>query len=269
MRPCTINRLTIGGDAPVRVMGVINASPESFYRSSYVPVVHVYEITVAMLEGGADLIDVGARATGPGAPPLDIATERERLVAVLQEIQGVATVSVDTMHPEVLETALKYEIHAVNDIAGLSNPAMGRLVAEAGLPAIVMAAERRPGDTGSVPEVLRVLGAVVARCGEAGVRQFILDPGIGLWTPERTVEDNWDLCRHFRDFLRFDRPILAAISRKSFIGTLVGRSPEGRMAASLALTLLLIQYGASMVRTHDVQETVDALRVVELMEGGQ
>lgn len=269
MRPCTINRLTIGGDAPVRVMGVINASPESFYRPSYVPVEHAYKAVAAMLEEGAELIDVGARATGPGAPPLDIATEKERLCAVLHEIEGMATISVDTMHPAVLEAALNYEVHAVNDIAGFSDPSMGQLVAAAGLPAIVMAAEKCPGDAGSVSEVLRVLKLVVARCEEAGVGRYILDPGIGLWTPRRTVEDNWELCRNFGDFLQFDRPVLAAISRKSFIGHVVRRSAEGRMAASLALTLFLVQHGASMIRTHDVLETVDALRVVEHLEGGQ
>jgi dihydropteroate synthase len=92
-----------------------------------------------------------------------------------------------------------------------------------------------------------------------------LDPGIGIWTPFRSVEDDWTLCRHFAEFRRFDRPLLAAISRKTFIGDLLNRPPEDRLAGSLAVTFSLLEQGASIVRTHDVRETVDTIRVFQSM----
>jgi dihydropteroate synthase len=265
MRPCSINGMQVGGDVPVRVMGVLNASPESFFPASYVPPGKAHARALAMLEQGADILDLGARATGPGSPPLTVSEERERVIATLRDLSGVGTLSLDTLHPEVLEAAMKYEIHAVNDISGLLDPRMRQLVADAGLPAILMAARKRPGDIGSVKEVQRALREVMERCAAAGVEEYILDPGIGLWTPARSVEDNWELCRHFSQFCRLGRPLLAAISRKTFLGDLLGEQVQDRMAGSLALNVLLSSRGASMVRTHDVGETADAIRVFEMM----
>jgi dihydropteroate synthase len=101
------------------------------------------------------------------------------------------------------------------------------------------------------------------RCESAGIDNYVLDPGIGLWTPFRSADDDWELSRHFDEFLRYDRPLLAAVSRKSFIGNLLDREPQDRLAGSLAITMTLLQKGASLVRTHDVKETVDTVRVFE------
>ena len=119
MRPCVINKLTIGGDAPPRVMGVINCSPESFYHDSFIPTDEVHEKAVEMVEAGADILDVGARSTAPNAQAISGAEEANRIDAALKELDGTGfTISVDTMNPWVLDTCLKHEIHAVNDIAG-------------------------------------------------------------------------------------------------------------------------------------------------------
>lgn len=259
----------MGAGAPIRIMGVLNASPESFFVPSYVPPAQAHKVALSMVDAGADIIDVGARATGPTSQPIGIATEKSRLAAVLQELDGSVTVSVDTMHPEVLEMALHHDIHAVNDISGFSNPSMAKLVADSDLPAILMAARNRPGDMGDVGEVVAVLGEVVRRCERSGIEDYILDPGIGLWTQVRTVQDNWELCRNFEIFKQFNRPILAAVSRKSFIGDLLQRAPQGRLIGSIALTVLLLAKGASIVRTHDVDETADAIRVFERIKGIQ
>jgi dihydropteroate synthase len=143
---------------------------------------------------------------------------------------------------------------------------MGSLIAESGLPAILMAARKRPGDASSVMEVQETLAQVAGRCQETGIKEYILDPGIGLWTPDRTVDDNWELCRNFSRFRSLGRPLLAAVSRKSFLGELVQKPVQGRMAASLALGVLLLCRGADMIRAHDVAETADAIRVFETME---
>jgi dihydropteroate synthase len=124
-----------------------------------------------------------------------------------------------------------------------------------------MATDYIPGDAVGLDATSTTLATVAGRCEAAGIDNYVLDPGIGIWTPYRSYDDNWELCQHFEEFARFDRPLLAAISRKSFIGDLVKREPEERLAGSLAVTHFLLGKGASIVRTHDVKETVDAIKV--------
>jgi len=266
MRPCTVNKLVIGGDVPPRVMGVLNCSPESFYHDSFIPTNELHKKAVEMIEQGADMLDVGARSTAPNAQAISGSEEGERIDAALKELDGTGfTISVDTMNPWVLDICLKHEIHAVNDIAGLASEAYARRVAQAGLPAFVMATDYTPGDAVGLDATEKALATIAGRCETAGIDNYVLDPGIGIWTPHRSYDDNWELCRHFDRFTKFDRPLLAAISRKSFIGNTVNREPEERLAGSLAVTVFLLQKGASVVRTHDVKETVDAIRVCERM----
>ena len=139
--------------------------------------------------------------------------EAERIDAALKELDGSGiTLSVDTMHPGVLDVCLKHDIHAANDISGFVSPAYAKKVADAGLPAFVMATYRVPGDPIGVDATIASLEGVIKRCETAGVNEYVLDPGVGIWTPFRSVEDDWELCRHFDEFLRFDRPVLAAVS---------------------------------------------------------
>jgi dihydropteroate synthase len=266
MQHCRVNNLIIGSDAPPRVMGVINCSPESFYANSYIPTEFVHKTAVEMIEQGADLIDIGARSTAPNTQAISGSTELSRVDAALKELDGSGiTVSVDTMNPWVLDACLRHEIHAINDISGLVSETYARKAAESGLPVFLMASVSQPGDAVGLDATLAALRTVIGRCETAGIRDYVLDPAIGIWTPFRSVEDDWTLCRHFTDFRRFDRPLLAAISRKTFIGDLLNRAPEDRLAGSLAVTLSLLEQGASVVRTHDVRETVDTIRVFQRM----
>ncbi|HUK39221.1 MAG TPA: dihydropteroate synthase [Methanomicrobiales archaeon] len=269
MHACTINGIGVGEGSPVRLMGVINCSPESFYRGSYVGPEGVRERALGMVADGADLVDLGARATGPGSPALPAETERERMVAALSALEGSGvTVSVDTRHPAVLDACLRYDIHAVNDIGGLSDPGLALLVRDSGLPSILMASREVPGDAVGLQATLDTLQLVTTRCMEYDIDNFILDPGIGRWVPGRASEDDWELVRNFGKFQAFGRPLLAAVSRKTFLGDLLGRAPEGRLAGSLAAALLLALKGASLVRTHDVRETRDALAVLAEVRRG-
>lgn len=266
MRQCRINKTVIGGGEPVRIMGVINCSPESFYNDSFIPTNEIHAKAVAMVEAGADIIDVGARSTAPNAQAISGTQEAERIDAALKELDGSGfTITVDTMNPWVLDVCLKHEIHAVNDIAGFSSPSYVKKVADAGLPAILMASDYIPGDAVGLDATHAALATVVKRCEAAGVDNFVLDPAVGLWTPFRTFDDDWDICRHYETFLQYDRPVLAAVSRKSFIGSVVNREPRDRLAGSLAVTMTLLQKGASLVRTHDVPETADTIRVYECL----
>jgi dihydropteroate synthase len=266
MKSCRVNKLEIGGDAPVRLMGVINVSNESFYADSYVPLEEVHSTAVAMIEQGADMIDIGARSTAPNTQAISGKAEAERIDDALKELDGSGiTLSVDTIHPGVLDVCLKHDIHAANDISGFVSSAYAKKVAEAGLPAFVMAADQQPGDPVGLTATLAALEKVMKRCEAAGVKDYVLDPGVGIWTPLRSVEDDWELCRHFEEFLRFDRPVLAAVSRKTFIGMLINREPEDRLPGTLAVTVKLLEKGASIIRAHDVAATRDIMKVYERM----
>lgn len=267
---CTISGLPIGGGAPVRLMGVINCSPESFYSGSYTPAAEVFSKACQMVEDGADIVDLGARSTAPGAHPISRDEEAARMVQALSVLEGSGIpVSVDTMDPVVLEVCLEYDVAAVNDISGLLNPEYAAIVSESGLPALLMASRRAVGDALTLEETHLALSMVETRAHAAGVTEYILDPAIGLWQNSRTVDLDWELCRNFRDFTTYMRPLLAAVSRKSFLGGLVGKAPAGRLAASLAMAALLVCNGADMIRTHDVADTRDAILVAERMKRDQ
>ncbi len=270
MKNCVVNQISIGGDAPVRLMGVINCSPESFYTDSFVPLESVHKRAVEMVDAGASVIDIGARSTAPNVQAISGKAEAERMEEALREMDGSGiTVSIDTMHPGVLELCLQHEIHMINDISGLMSDAYARAAAVSGLPVVAMASVSRPGDAAGFAATEKALATVVSRCRQFGIDNYILDPGVGMWTPHRTVDDDWELCRNFDKFSSFDRPLLAAISRKTFLGILLDRLPEDRLSGSLAVTLWLLQKGASIVRTHDVAATADVVKVYERLVKGQ
>ena len=268
MKQCHIGPVSIGGSAPVRLMGVINCSPESFYAGSFTPSGKVRSRAQELVAEGADIIDLGARSTAPGAPPLSIAQETERMKDALEALEGSGIViTVDTTRPEVLERCLGFDIAGINDIGGLADPRLAAIAAEAGLPAIAMAAWREPGDTKGLEETLAALREVTRRAEEAGISSLVLDPAIGRWSAGWEASRDLEICRNFAVFRTLGRPLLAAVSRKTFIGELVGRPPEGRLAGSLAVTFSLLMQGASMVRTHDIPETRDLIRVHAALSG--
>jgi dihydropteroate synthase len=268
MHQCTVNALKIGEGAPLRVMGVINCSPESFFVGSYRSGKDISDRATEMIEQGADIIDIGARSTSPFAVPVSPSCEAERMEAALGELEGSgATISVDTMRPIVLQRCLKFDIHAINDINGLADPEYAKIAADSGLPCFLMASSSSPGDSTSRESTFNALQQVTSRCRTHSIREYVLDPGIGLWNTSRTVALDWELCRQFHEFKTFNHPLLVAISRKTFIGDLLSRKlPEERLAGSLALTTLLLLKGADIVRCHDVKETRDAITVYETME---
>jgi dihydropteroate synthase len=270
MQTTHIGGVGIGGDNPVRLMGVINISPESFFHGSFVPSGEVAAHAHMMVDRGAEIIDVGARSTAPDSRPIPVSEECERLRRSLAELSGSGIpISVDTMHAEALAVALRYDIDAINDIHGLADESFARLAADSGLPVIAMAAVHAPGDACGVDATKAALAVVLKRCEQYGIVDLILDPGIGRWVPGRSFDDDWELCRRFSEFSVFDRPLLGAISRKSFIGDLLGKPAEDRLFGTLALTALLIEAGAGMIRTHDIVPTYDAIRVSERVLRGR
>lgn len=251
-------------------MGVLNISPESFYQGSFVPHSAVSDTADQMIQQGAEILDIGARSTAPGSPVISVSDEKERITDCLAELRGSDyIISIDTMHPEVLEAALRFDVSLANDISGLINPAMGKVIADAGLPAVLMAAISRPGDARSFHETHEAINQVLTRASRNGITDIILDPGIGKWIPDRSAEDDWEICRRYGELKRYQLPLLAAVSRKSFIGEIIGQPPQGRLAGTLVVTAKLIEEGASIIRAHDIQETRDVIACMTHMRGIQ
>lgn len=266
MRSFHIKGIHIGGPGPV-LMGILNLSPESFYSGSYVPFSSMKDTAEQMIKEGADILDIGARSTAPGSRPITVAEECQRVEECLSILDGTKyCISIDTMYPEVLNTALQYDISLLNDISGLVNPEMGALVADSGIPAVLMATRTKPGDARDFKETISGIETVLERTAYHGITNIILDPGVGRWIPERTPEADWELCRRFGELKKFNTPLLAAVSRKSFIGTLIGKAPDQRLAGTLAVTSRLIERGAAIIRAHDIPETRDLIKTVSHLQ---
>lgn len=269
----TIAGLDVGDRHPARIMGVINLSRESFYQRSVAGPNDARSLAARMQEQGADLIDLGAVSTAPGSPRIDLDQERERLFPALKEIvdQLQIPVSVDTQRAIIAEEALNLGASCINDVSGLSDPAMSSVVADHDASLVIMASRLRPGDLLRMDEIISVLGERMRSAEKAGVdeRKVSLDPGVGRWIPEKTPEYDLALLDGFSRLRVLNRPLMAAVSRKSFIGARLGQpDPAQRLCGSLAATAIAVYNGAHIVRTHDISASLEAARLAQAIRGG-
>ncbi len=265
------------------VVGVLNVTPDSFSDGGrYLDREHAVAHGVAMRERGADLVDVGGESTRPGAHPIDPDTEIRRLVPVLTGLaaHGVPC-SVDTTRSVVAEAALDAGACVVNDVSGgLADRAMARVVAQAGVPWVLMhwrgpsahmtelASYRNVVAEVRAELMARVDAAVVAGVDPAAL---VLDPGLGF---AKTAEHNWALLRELNVLTDLGFPVLVGASRKRFLGVLLAdaagepRAPEGREVATAAVSALAAAAGAWGVRVHDVGMSLDAVAVAAAWQPG-
>ncbi|HQW21154.1 MAG TPA: dihydropteroate synthase [Rhodocyclaceae bacterium] len=258
------------------LMGIVNLTPDSFSgdgMSSDVAraICHARQ----QLDAGADILDVGAESSRPGAIPTPEAEELRRLIPVLREVASWnVPVSVDTYKPVVMRAALEAGATMINDISALTHRGAIDVIAGSDCAVCLMHMAGEPGTMQRDPlyddvvgEVRAFLGARVAACRSAGVAEnrIVLDPGFGFG---KTLEHNLALFRALTATGTEDLPILVGVSRKSMLGTITGRPVEARMAASIAAALLAVQKGAKILRVHDVAETKDALAVLAALEEG-
>jgi dihydropteroate synthase len=259
------------------VMGVVNVTPDSFsdggkWFASGDAIRHGLDL----IAEGADIIDVGGESTRPGAIRPDIAEELRRVLPVVTELAAAgACVSIDTMRPAVVAEAISAGARLVNDVSGgRADPAMLSLVAQAGVPYVCMHwrghsedMQNRAHYTDVVTDVLAELGEQVSAALGAGIAadRLIVDPGFGF---AKTGEHNWQLLQRFDELAALGLPILAGVSRKTFLGTLladaegVPRPPWERDDASVALTTVLAMHRIWGVRVHTVRANRDAVAVV-------
>lgn len=264
------------------VLGVLNVTPDSFsdgglWANADAAVAH----GLALAADGADIVDVGGESTRPGAHRVDAATERDRVVPVIAALTGRGVrCSVDTTRTEVAEAALAAGAVMVNDVSGgMADPGMAAVVADAGVPWILMH-WRGPSDImnslARYDDVLAdVRGELLARVDAAmaaGVdeRSLVIDPGLGF---AKDAEHNWRLLERLDVLVDLGLPVLIGASRKRFLGTLLAaldggpRPPSGREAATAAISLLAARQGVWGVRVHEPQPSLDAFAVLARMSG--
>lgn len=253
------------------LMGVVNASPESFSDGAEVGDVSAQLAHAArLIEEGADIIDVGGESAITNRRPITVAEEIDRVVPVIDRVTRElgALVSVDTYKPEVAEAAIAAGAVLVNDVSGLSDPALADVCARTGAALVLMhtraAPKQRLQDIGLYQDVTRdVLDFLADRMRVAmdrGVAEesLVLDPGPDFAkTPSQTIE----VLRHLNDLHALGRPLLMAVSRKDFIGALIDRRPNQRLAGTLAAVGHCADIGGHVLRVHDVAEVRDYLTV--------
>jgi dihydropteroate synthase len=263
---------------PVQVVGVLNVTDDSFsdggrYLSADKAIAH----GLALAAEGAQIIDVGGESTRPGATRIDPDLEAARVVPVVKELaaQGL-TISIDTMHADVARAALHNGAQIVNDVSGgRADPAMAPLVADAGVPWVLMHwrsvsadhPHQAPQYRDVVAEVRAELLASADDAVAAGVdaANLIIDPGLGF---AKTGQHNWALLHALPELVATGLPVLLGASRKRFLGTLLAgpdgspRPPDGRETATAVISALAALHGAWGVRVHDVRASVDAVKVV-------
>jgi dihydropteroate synthase len=258
-------------------MGVLNVTPDSFSDGGrHATFEAALRAAQAMLEAGAAIIDVGGESTRPGAAPVTAEEELRRVLPVARALvaQG-ALVSLDSSKPEVIAPCLEAGVHLVNDVRALGVPGALAAVAASGAAACLMhmqgepdSMQRDPRYADPVAEVGAFLAARVEACIAAGIGRdrLLVDPGFGFG---KTLEHNLALLRGLPRVAAAagGLPLLAGLSRKSMIGTLTGRPVGERLAGGLALAIAAVEGGARIIRSHDVAETVDALKVWSAFRG--
>ncbi|MFN7521356.1 MAG: dihydropteroate synthase [Lysobacteraceae bacterium] len=256
-------------DRPL-VMGIVNVTPDSFSDGGeHADVDAAVAHALRFVEEGADILDIGGESTRPGAAPVDEATERARVLPVIEALvarTGVP-ISIDTTKPGVMRAALEAGAGMVNDVMALRAEGSLEAVAASRAAVVLMHMQGEPRTMQASPhyddvvgEVHRFLAERIFACELAGIekRRLVVDPGFGFG---KTLEHNLALLAGLRRFTELGVPVLAGLSRKSSLGQITGRAVDDRVAASVAAHLLAVQNGARLVRVHDVAATVDALKV--------
>ena len=250
-------------------MGVVNITPDSFsdggrFLDAQKAVAHARQLAAE----GADIIDIGGESSRPGALPVSVGEELARILPVLEGLKDLGKpVSVDTRRPEVMREALQAGASMINDIEALSAPGAMAAVSASQCAVCLMHKKGEPATMQRDPHYDDVVGEVfgflqqrIAAAEQAGIDRSRLtaDPGFGFG---KTAQHNLTLLRSLREFGKLGVPVLAGLSRKSTLGKLTGRPADERLAGSLAMALLALQGGATILRVHDVKETRDIIAV--------
>lgn len=259
-----------------KVMGILNATPDSFYAQSRLQTEKEIILRLQEMENeGASILDIGAYSSRPNAQHISIEEEMERLRNCLTLVNKEcpnAIVSIDTFRADIAKMCVEeYGAAMINDIsAGNMDKQMFATIAQLGVPYIIMHMQGTPQDMQSAPhydnllkEVFYYFSEKISKLRDLGVKDIILDPGFGFG---KTLEHNYQLMNHLEEFSTFELPLLVGISRKSMIYKLLGTSPEEALNGTTALNTISLLKGANILRVHDVKAAVEAVNIVEKMK---
>ncbi len=257
--------------SPAAVMGILNVTPDSFSDGGrFTGRDDALRHAERMLAEGADILDVGGESTRPGAAGVSAQEELDRVVPVIEAVLGITDkpVSIDTSKADVMRAAVAAGAAMINDVRALREEGALDAAAAAQVPVCLMHMQGQPRTMQQDPDYADVVGEIadflserVEACGQAGIPRdrIVLDPGFGFG---KTVAHNVELLANLRQLKELGLPILAGLSRKSTLGKITGRDVDQRVPASIAAAVIAVTNGASIVRVHDVAETVDALKVL-------
>lgn len=260
------------------VMGILNITPDSFSDGGrFTQRDAALRHAEAMVAAGATLVDVGGESTRPGARVVTALEELERVAPIVEAISRELDViiSVDTSTPAVIRETARLGAGLINDVRSLTRDGALDAAAATGLPVCLMHMRGEPGDMQNNPhyddvtvEVAMFLEQRMAACALVGIgaEKIVLDPGFGF---AKTLAHNLSLFKHMQDLYRLGRPLLVGVSRKSMIGLALERPVGERLYGSLALAALAMTRGASILRVHDVAETVDVVRMIAAVEAAE
>ena len=261
------------------VMGVLNVTPDSFSDGGrYSSTDHALARARAMHADGARLIDVGGESTRPGAAAVNEQEELDRVIPVIESIRREIPIelSIDTSKPAVMLAAAAAGATMINDVRALQGEGALSAAAQLQLPVCLMHMQGDPRTMQANPEYENVVDDVsqfllqrVAQCEQAGLGRdlLIIDPGFGFG---KTPQQNMELLANLGEFQQIGCPVLIGVSRKSTLGVITGKNVDDRLAGSLAAAVAAVMQGASIVRAHDVAETVDAVKVAtSILKGGE
>lgn len=252
------------------IMGILNVTPDSFsdgglFTNADKAIVHAKQ----MVKDGADIIDVGGESTRPGSLPVSEKEELRRVKPVIEKLlkEINAPISIDTYKPKVAEECLKLGAHMVNDVTGLGNKNMIDIVKKYQVPAIIMHMKGKPKIMQNNPkykdvvnDIRRFLKERILNARKAGIKQIIIDPGIGFG---KTTEHNLQILKRLGEFKELKCPILIGPSRKTFIGNITGMPTGERLEGTLAAVAIAVMNGANIVRVHDVKECRRAVQIAD------
>lgn len=253
------------------VMGILNVTPDSFSDGGqHYAGANALAHAVAMIDAGADLIDVGGESTRPGATEISVDEELRRVIPIIDQIveRFDTVVSIDTSKPEVMRAAVASGASMINDVHALRNDGAIEVAAELDCSVCLMHMQGEPRTMQTSPhydrlpqDILEFLARRIDACVARGIRraQIIVDPGFGFG---KLDVHNLEILAKLEQFSELGSPLLVGLSRKHTLGNLTGRSVTEREAAGIAAAIVAVQKGANIVRTHDVGPTVDALAVL-------
>ena len=258
-----------------KVMGIVNVTPDSFsdggrFSSTDKAIAHANDLVAQ----GADILDIGGESTRPGATPVPLDEELNRVIPVIEGLAGIGIpLSIDTYKSETMRQALLAGVECINDIWALRKDGAISVIAENNDCGIVLMHMQRdpltmqfnPDYQDVIAEVKQFLGQHAQLLINNGVNQsrIVIDPGFGFG---KSLEHNLEMLANFNQFTELSFPVLAGMSRKSMIGKITGKEADDRMAPSVASAIMAADRGAKIVRVHDVAQTVDAMKLWEAVQ---